>query len=475
VLEIDWHQVLGPLLNSPGGLDSGELHALNDAISKHSPRAVRLKPQLSVDELPFETEPIPWLERGRRLTDSSCRPGAYVDYAAGDYYIQDAGSMLALRLANVQAGEWVCDACAAPGGKATGLLEQLAGTGLLLANEVIRSRLETLEFALARVGTPNYLVTNLELESLADLTADAFDCIVVDAPCTGQSMVGRGKQSLAAFTARQIEHSAARQQRILRSAAELVQPGGRLVYSTCTFAFAENEQIIEWFRSAFPSWIPIVVPELAPWHSATHEGCYRLWPHRDHCDGAFAAALLRPADDGSFARSINATPQQFSRPLRSGKSSYGRGNFAPRELDVAELPWLQFPPTLSSVSLWEHRDEVHFFADLIPQEWLARAQSGIPIAQDRGRFWQPCYASSVVNLGEFQTQHSVELNKAQAADFLDGASLRFSEQELPSNDTGWTVVHYRNRPLGWGKAANGVLKNHLPKSLRKPRSSIIVE
>src|SRR5690606_29606672 len=116
--------------------------------------------------------------------------------------------------------------------------EQLDGRGWLLANEVIASRWPILNLALERSGYGNYLVTHRDVAALERQCGAAFDCVLVDAPCTGQSLVARGKQSPAAFSATQIEHSAARQARILRSAAAMTRPGGRLIYSTCTYSFA---------------------------------------------------------------------------------------------------------------------------------------------------------------------------------------------------------------------------------------------
>ncbi len=459
---------MGDVLGSARGLACDELSDLNAAIGEHSARAVRMHPSFTVADMPFETQPIPWYDRGRWLVDSGTRPGAFLNYAAGDFYIQDAGSMLALALCDVKPGQWLCDTCAAPGGKSSGLLEQLRGSGLVVSNEVIRSRLDLLELTLARTGHANYLVANCEVESLAELCDDVFDCVVVDAPCTGQSMVARGKQSRASFSSKQIEHSAARQQRILRAAQRLVKPGGRLVYSTCTFAFAENEGIIQWFRNEFPEWVPLSVPALSTWES-DFSGCYRLWPHRDACAGAFAACLIRPNDstsqplDLSADGNLNSPSQSFARPRG--------GEFAPVELSLRELPWLQ--ASQSSIRLSQRGSELHYFSDAIPDEWLAMAHAGVTVAEKRGGDWLPSYAASVVQIPDWNPTYLTELDDRQAADYLTGAAIRPTEghwnQKDALADSPWHALTWRNRRLAWGKLAGGVLKNHLPKALRKPQ------
>ena len=468
-LKINWQNVLGPILT---GLTESDLIGLEKAIGEYSDRAVRLHPSLDIVDLPFETELIPWFERGRWLIDNKCRPGAFLSYAAGDYYIQDAGSMLALALCDVKPGQWVCDTCAAPGGKSSGLLEELRGTGLVVSNEVIRSRLELLELTLARTGHSNYVVVNSEVESLAEMCSDVFDCVIVDAPCTGQSMVARGKQSLAAFSTKQIEHSAARQQRILRAAAELVKPGGRLVYSTCTFAIAENESMIDSFRSEHPDWSPVSDPKLAAWASPKHAGCYRLWPHRDRCAGAFAAALVRPEHSESQAFAFHASDIKNLRFRNHGKSTSAQ--FTRVELGSREIPWLKSDDG-QPIRLWQRGAELFYFANSVPVDWLESpakvSVSGIPIAEQRGGEWQPSYAASVAKFTEFYPTSQFEISDSQASEYLSGAAVRLSPPQ-PDPSMAWNTLVWRGRPLAWSKFTGsngngGVLKNHLPKALRK--------
>ncbi|MCA9206588.1 MAG: RsmB/NOP family class I SAM-dependent RNA methyltransferase, partial [Planctomycetales bacterium] len=281
------HQLLGDSL-----LPRDERSEFLAALEQPPPGAIRWRDELaerdwreSVSHI-VSDEPIAWHPRGR-LVAKEARPPQTIAFAAGDYYIQDAGSLLASQLLKAAEGEVICDLCASPGGKSTAILEDIGDSGWLLANEAIRTRLPALEFNLARHGSPRFAVSQLDPDSLADRVGPIFDAVLVDAPCSGQTLVSRGKQSDASWSMRQVEHSAARQQRILTAAARLVRPGGRLVYSTCTFAVEENEARVEQFLAEHRGWSPFPCDELRRWQSPLLESAYRLWPHRDGCAGAF--------------------------------------------------------------------------------------------------------------------------------------------------------------------------------------------
>ncbi len=465
---IDWHAVLGPVLaateHDPRAVSPLELEALESATFAHVRRAIRPRPTLPMDQLPFASEPVPWFQRGRFIVDTGIpppvRPGAFLHYAAGDYYIQDAGSMLALALCNIQPGDWVCDTCAAPGGKSSAVLESLNGQGILLANEVIRSRLAILNLALVRCGYGNHLTTNLEVEELRQLCGRAFDCVLVDAPCTGQTMVARGKQSMAAFGAVQIEHSSARQQRILRESAGLVKPAGRLVYSTCAYSFAENEQIVQDFIDGHPGWRLSFVEGLEAWQSPIAEGCYRVWPHRQGCSGAFAALLVNDADTTESANLNDSLrrPQSLSASQR-------------RWEPLATLPQsVDWMPGIDSGQWWRSRDQLHRFDAHLPAAWIETAAvAGINIAESHsqradsntGERWTPSYASSLLS-AETTDLPLLELDDARAIRFVAGEAVPYD-----GGDGRWCIATWRSRRLAWGKLTRGTLKNHFPKALRQ--------
>ena len=451
--DIDWVSVLGPLATVDCGRHLAEWvdSAASDADA--APRSVRLRPELPLEWVPFPTEAVPWYRFGRIAKSAELRPGAFLHHPAGDYYVQDAGSMLALALCELQPGQMVCDLCAAPGGKSTGLLELLSGSGLLVANEVIASRTPVLNMAIQRTGFANCIVTQHEPEFLADLYGTVFDCVLVDAPCTGQSMVARRKQSSAAYTTHQIDHSAARQRRILEAAASMVKPGGRLVYSTCTFSYAENEQVIHAFLSTRPGWQLLRSAALSPWESPVDAGCYRVWPHCDPSAGAFAVALCNR----------EGTPAS---PSVTGKRGRGKPGSLPKGWERSpslppEIAWV----AAADVQLLFRGQQLHLFPASASARWLQHSMGGLRVARFQKGRWEPLYGAA--RWGHrlpkaAQGLAIVELDTAQACDYVEGAEISFAHR-----GNGWQTIAWQGRHLACGKLSSGVIKNHFPKPLRQ--------
>jgi len=120
--------------------------------------------------------------------------------------------------------------------------------------------------------------------------------VIVDAPCSGQSLLAKGSQVPGCFHPVTMNKNANRQKRILANSAQIVAPQGYLAYMTCTYAPAENEQVCEWFLNRFPDFQPAVVPHLAPFQShLTALPCYRLWPHQGLGAGGFTALFQNQA------------------------------------------------------------------------------------------------------------------------------------------------------------------------------------
>ena len=200
---------------------------------------------------PFHLKSIPWVKEGYFYQQAE-RPGKHPYHEAGVYYIQEPSAMSVGTFVEAVPGEKVLDLCAAPGGKSTHVASQLQQEGLLITNEIYPQRAKILSQNIERMGIKNAIVLNESPQKLAKHFPVYFDRIVVDAPCSGEGMFRKDEVAQEEWSLENVEICANRQQDILEEAAKMLKPGGRIVYSTCTFAPEENEQAIAKFIKNHP-------------------------------------------------------------------------------------------------------------------------------------------------------------------------------------------------------------------------------
>ena len=253
----------------------------------------------------FQLRPVLWAENGYYYQEEE-RPGRHPFHEAGIYYIQEASAMAPAVYLNAQPGERVLDLCAAPGGKSTQIGADLKGQGLLVCNEIHPHRAKILSENIERMGIRNALVVSHEPAYLAERFPEYFDRIMVDAPCSGEGMFRKNEGAIEEWSPENVEMCAARQEDILESAAVMLRPGGRMVYSTCTFAPAEDEGTISHFLEKHPEFQIEEVKKYPGMSSAMPpcERAVRLWPHKVKGEGHFLASLKKQGE-GGFGRFIH--------------------------------------------------------------------------------------------------------------------------------------------------------------------------
>ncbi len=407
--------------------------------SLERPRAValRLHPRKRpAKPLPFLGGPVPWEPLGFYF-DSQARPGLHPYHEAGVYYLQEASAMAPVALLDPQPGERVLDLCAAPGGKATQIAGRMEGRGLLVANEIHPKRAAVLSRNVERMGVPNALVTSESPQKLAARLPGFFHRVLVDAPCSGEGMFRKEEAAVTDWSPETVAMCARRQREILDRAAALVAPGGRLVYSTCTFASEEDEQIAEWFLETHPAFAP--EPVKAPWFASGSPGTYRLWPHKLLGEGHFAAVFTRTEPGESETPAL----------LPQAKLPKSWENFR-RETDIS-LP--AGTPVLFGTVLY-----------LTPPETpelrgLTVPRPGLALGEIRGDRFLPAHA-----LALFQPAGAPEADYSWDSPEI-GAYLH--GEALSSPRRGWVLVTVDGVSLGWAKGDGRWLKNHYPKGLRR--------
>ncbi|MEC0180876.1 RsmB/NOP family class I SAM-dependent RNA methyltransferase [Paenibacillus peoriae] len=253
---------------------------------------------------PFELRPIPWCSTGFYIPHGT-KPGLHPYYHAGLYYVQEPSAMSPVELLNVAVDETVLDLCAAPGGKSTQIAAKLQGSGVLVTNDISAERTKALAKNVELYGVRNAVVLNESPDRIAEAFPHFFDKILIDAPCSGEGMFRKDEDMAKQWETHSVEKCMVMQRDILRVAASMLSDGGRIVYSTCTFAPEENEGMIAEFLAAHPDFEVIPVPSeagFAPGHpewvsetvASAHpelRGTARLWPHLVEGEGHFIAVL----------------------------------------------------------------------------------------------------------------------------------------------------------------------------------------
>jgi 16S rRNA C967 or C1407 C5-methylase (RsmB/RsmF family)/NOL1/NOP2/fmu family ribosome biogenesis protein len=307
-----------------GTEEYGELVA---ALTKEAPVSIRLNPfkqdQESSSLIRESFEPVPWCSRGYYLDQ---RPTFTFDplFHVGCYYVQEASSMFLEQVVQQFVTDPVCmlDLCAAPGGKSTHARSLLPDGSLLVANEVIRNRVQVLAENIMKWGHPDVVVTQNDPADFKELK-DFFDVVLTDVPCSGEGMFRKDPGAIGEWSPANVEICRQRQRRILAEVWPSLKPGGLLIYSTCTYNIKENEENVSWMAETLGAEVlPVDVP--AEWNVTGNLlndafPVYRFLPHKTKGEGFFLAVLRKK--EGNSTRCSGNREAVLRKQLRVIKPS----------------------------------------------------------------------------------------------------------------------------------------------------------
>jgi len=472
----------------------------------HGLRINRLKadPAALAARLGMATEPVPWAADGLYFP-ATLRPGRHPLHAAGLYYMQEPSAMVVAPLLAPRPGERVLDLAAAPGGKATHLAALMENRGLLVANEIHPVRARSLLENVERMGITCAVVLNERPERLARRLPAFFDRILVDAPCSGEGMFRKLPEACTSWRADLPPSCARVQAQILDHAVAMLRPGGRLVYSTCTFAPEENEETLLQLLTRHPELRVLELPPMAgvaparpDWTTDRDRAAAlgvdragRLWPHRLRGEGHFVA-MLEKREEPVTAGNSHAASAEVSAgrecdesepwmgavrgphkpsgraPARRGAQEEtgwlpaDRGALASFEAFCREALTPDGADALRAGEIAQHGEWLYQPpAGSAPLAGLHVLRAGLQLGRARNDRFEPAHALALT-LRPALVRQTCDLPADSPATlaYLRGETLPASGQK------GWTLVTVDGFPLGWARAADGVLKNHYPKGLR---------
>ena len=419
-------------------------------------------PQLC-DSLCFPVSPTPFSQNGF-VTNASFRAGCDPLHHAGAYYVQEPSAMSAVTVLNPTPGERILDMCAAPGGKSTQIAAALQGEGLLWSNEYVPARARILLQNMERCGVRNSVVSCGDTALLAGALPDFFDAVLVDAPCSGEGMFRKEPDAVADWSEQTIQLCANRSREILDNAAQCVRPGGRLVFSTCTFAPEENEGAVIRFLQDHPDFTLVKI-------------------QKPFGRSAFDVDRIRPfisSDLYSFAKSVDTTACRRIFPIDGGEGHFialfyrACGNTT---LAKPFLPAPKDPYADSARSLYKDcfsdsprgtfatfGNTVHLLPPLFPAvRGINILNAGLPVAQlcgERTKRLEPTHAAFQAATHKTCIRlANLPLSDPRVTSFLHG-------EEILVDGNGYTGVAVNGIVTGFGKATAGRLKNRYPKGLR---------
>ncbi len=464
--------------------------------------------KISVEDF-FRRAPFPL---GEKIGDDpACvyvgeeKPGADPYHFAGLYYVQEPSAMKVGDFTAACKKERVLDLCAAPGGKTTHIAAQMAGEGILVANEVNYARAKILAQNTERMGIKNCAVISASPETLAARFPSYFDLVLVDAPCSGEGMFKKEKNAIPEWSGENVARCAARQREILGRAAEMLAEGGHIVYSTCTFAEEEDEWQIEDFLKSHPGFALLAEKKYYP-HTFRGEGHFcALLEKGSPCPPASLGAPLRgschavtegvcppPTLGGGGGERVRPSPTLrrggagfvSCPPPASGGADFNscppptlgggvgegvRPRPSPKPFSLqknaqAERAFRAFaedfftePPAGGITTLADGR--MYLVPAGMPElTGASLLRVGVEIGEWDGKIFKPAHALAMA-FGK-DARRKALLSRTEAKKYLRGDTL---QTDLGG---GWCVVCVEEFPLGIGKCVNGVIKNHLPKALR---------
>lgn len=411
---------------------------------------------------PFSIRSIPWIKNGY-FYDEDVRPSRCPYYQAGLYYLQEPSAMTPASRIPIEPGDRVLDLCAAPGGKATATGAALRGQGLLVANDISTSRARALLRNLELFGISNVFVANETPDKLTKAFPEFFDKIILDAPCSGEGMFRKEEALAKDWTPEKSQDLAEIQKELSLQAADMLRPGGLMLYSTCTFAPIEDEQTVSYLLENRPDMELIEMEDyegfshgVPEWGNGNPElaKCIRIFPHKMNGEGHFLALFHKKGQAIQENSCPHTKPDKNAFPLieeflnEIGLKTLGGRPFDWERVEIRGDKAYYLPPV------------AHNFRG------ITFLRNGLYLGDLKKNRFEPSQPFALaIHKGEAEAVISLSASDERITRYLKGETLNIEPEEA-AHKKGWHLLCADGYPIGFGKLVNQILKNKYPAGWR---------
>ena len=422
---------------------------------------------------------LPW-PGGFRLPDNGSGLGQHWAYLAGLFNIQEASAMLPALILAPHPGDRVLDLCAAPGNKTAQLAVAMQNRGTVVANDPDYRRLQPVRMMIDRLGLINVSTTCRDGTTFPHpQDADRFDCVLVDAPCSCEGTV-RKNPKVRSRRAIPREKISRKQTALLERAVQLCRPGGRIVYSTCTFAPEENEAVVHAVLRNCPNQLRVLPvrqpglkasPGLTTWAGQTFHSelrhCLRIWPHHNDTDGFFIA-LLEKTDIHPATASFTAIPENDGAARSPSESTPKPVANLAIYLHYLQTRFGISDAVFESVRFSIKRDrDIRAIAEDHRPPLKPFPSMGIPFMHIGGRFFKLTTAAAML-YGHHAHRNIISVSLTQLNEYLSRQTITLDRtQASRCTGNGHVLIRYENRVFGIGfyRLETSTVESLYPKSM----------
>lgn len=411
---------------------------------------LKISPADFIKIAPFDLKPIPWIENGFYFSEED-KPAKHPYYFAGLYYIQEPSAMTPANVLPIEEGDKVFDMCAAPGGKSTELGAKLNKTGLLVTNDISNSRAKALLKNVELSGIPNVLVLSEDPKDLLNHYIGYFDKVLIDAPCSGEGMFRKDSKLIKNWEINGPAFYHEIQKEIVLTGADMLRPGGKMLYSTCTFSKIEDEKTIRHLLRNRPEMSLVDMKEYEGFCHGYEDNeedkqmqlskAVRIWPHKMAGEGHFVALL----EKSSTAMKHSYTEEPATK------------NKLEKEF-IEFLERLDYPIYTDQIHLQDTK--IYYIPKVAVNYHKSRLlRSGLLLGEQKKNRFEPSQAlAMVLTMTQFDSYINFQADDPNVIRYLKGETIDVGNY-IEHAKSGWTLICVDGFTLGWGKLNKTSLKN----------------